>query len=109
MGASETLSHLRAIARSLHAWVVPTQVSVAGAEAAFNSSETPLDSELGDRLATGSALRALTCHPADAHAGEDRGARGDPASPRWGDVMIGGCRARPTRASAPPYWRRASG
>jgi len=50
MGASETLSHLRTIARSLHAWVVPTQASVADAERAFESGGEPLDSELRERL-----------------------------------------------------------
>jgi NAD(P)H-dependent FMN reductase len=50
MGAGETLSHLRTIARSLHAWVVPTQVSVADAGKAFNSQGEPRDTELADRL-----------------------------------------------------------
>src|SRR5439155_22325016 len=50
MGASETLSHLRAIGRSLHAWVVPNQASVANAEGAFDSSGEPVDAELRERL-----------------------------------------------------------
>lgn len=50
MGASETLSHLRAIGRSLHAWVVPNQVSIAAAEGAFDSDGEPLRPEVGDRL-----------------------------------------------------------
>ena len=50
MGASETLSHMRTIARSLHAWVVPTQASVADADWAFDSRGEPVDAELADRL-----------------------------------------------------------
>ena len=50
MGASETLSHLRSIGRSLHAWVVPTQVSIAAADQAFDSRGEPIQSEVGDRL-----------------------------------------------------------
>lgn len=50
LGASETLSHLRAIGRSLHAWVVPTQVSIAAADDAFDSRGEPVDAELADRL-----------------------------------------------------------
>ena len=50
MGAGETLSHLRAIGRSLHAWVVPTQVSIGAADGAFNSRGEPVDSQVGDRL-----------------------------------------------------------
>jgi len=41
MGASETLNHLRTIGRSLHAWVVPTQVSIAAADEAFDSCGNP--------------------------------------------------------------------
>lgn len=50
MGASETLSHLRAIGRSLHAWVVPTQVSIAAADGAFDSRGEPANLEIGERL-----------------------------------------------------------
>jgi NAD(P)H-dependent FMN reductase len=50
MGASETLSHLRAIAHSLHAWVVPAQVSIGGADKAFNSRGEPVDAGVRDRL-----------------------------------------------------------
>ena len=49
-GASETLSHLRAIGRSLHAWVVPTQVSIAAADEVFNSRGEPANLEIGERL-----------------------------------------------------------
>ena len=50
MGASETLSHLRAIGRSLHAWVVPEQVSIGAADKAFDSGGKPVDEEMRDRL-----------------------------------------------------------
>lgn len=50
MGASETLSHLRAIGRSLHAWVVPAQVSIGAADKAFDSGGAPVDEEVRDRL-----------------------------------------------------------
>jgi NAD(P)H-dependent FMN reductase len=50
MGASETLSHMRAIARSLHAWVVPTQASVGEAERAFDARGEVVDAELRERL-----------------------------------------------------------
>jgi NAD(P)H-dependent FMN reductase len=50
MGASETLSHLRTIGRSLHAWVVPNQVSIAAAGKAFDARGTPVDPEVGERL-----------------------------------------------------------
>ena len=50
MGANETLSHLRTVARSLHAWVVPTQVSVADADRAFDPRGVPIDPELRQRL-----------------------------------------------------------
>jgi FMN reductase len=50
MGASETLSHLRAIGRSLHAWVVPAQVSIGAADKAFDPQGEPVDPDLRDRL-----------------------------------------------------------
>ncbi len=50
VGASETLSHLRAIGRSLHAWVVPAQVSIGAGDKAFDSAEEPVDEEVRDRL-----------------------------------------------------------
>ncbi|MDA4123736.1 MAG: NAD(P)H-dependent oxidoreductase [Thaumarchaeota archaeon] len=50
MGAIEALSHLRAIGRSLHAWVVPAQVSIGDSVQAFNLNGEPTDPELGDRL-----------------------------------------------------------
>jgi len=50
MGASETLSHLRTIGRSLHAWVVPNQVSIAAADEAFDSRGEPASPEVGERL-----------------------------------------------------------
>jgi len=50
MGASDTLSHLRAIGRSLRAWVVPLQVSIGEADKAFDSGGEPVDEEVRDRL-----------------------------------------------------------
>src|SRR5262245_22105975 len=50
LGATETLSHLRTIGRSLHAWVVPNQVSIGDAGEAFDSRGEPKDPELGERL-----------------------------------------------------------
>jgi NAD(P)H-dependent FMN reductase len=50
MGASETLSHLRTIGRSLHAWVVPAQASIGDSDEAFDSHGEPIDPEVGVRL-----------------------------------------------------------
>ena len=50
MGAGETLSHLRAIGRSLHAWVVPIQVSIADSKQAFDSRGEPVDVRVAHRL-----------------------------------------------------------
>ncbi len=50
LGAGDTLSHLRTIGRSLHAWVVPTQASVPDSETAFDSRGEPSDAELRQRL-----------------------------------------------------------
>jgi NAD(P)H-dependent FMN reductase len=50
MGATETLSHLRTIGRSLHAWVVPTQASIGNSDDAFDSRGEPVDAEVGERL-----------------------------------------------------------
>jgi NAD(P)H-dependent FMN reductase len=50
MGASETLSNLRTIGRSLHAWVVPTEVSIGDSGEAFDARGEPIDQEVGHRL-----------------------------------------------------------
>ena len=50
MGAVETLSHLRTIGRSLHAWVVPNQASIGDSHTAFDGDGEPVDSELAERL-----------------------------------------------------------
>ena len=50
MGATETLSHLRTIGSSLHAWVVPTQASIGDSTEAFDSHGGPIDPEVGSRL-----------------------------------------------------------
>ena len=50
LGASDTLSHLRAVARSLGAWVVPTEVSIGNADRAFDAEGVPVDPSIGERL-----------------------------------------------------------
>jgi NAD(P)H-dependent FMN reductase len=50
MGAVEALSHLRTIGRSLHAWVVPAQVSIGDSAEVFNLNGEPIVPEIGDRL-----------------------------------------------------------
>src|SRR5208282_3290118 len=50
MGATDALSQMRTIGRSLHAWVVPTQVSIGESAEAFNIRSEPTDPEIGDRL-----------------------------------------------------------
>jgi NAD(P)H-dependent FMN reductase len=50
MGAQQTLEDLRTIGRFLHAWVVPTQVSVANSAEAFGPEGEPRDPEIGVRL-----------------------------------------------------------
>jgi NAD(P)H-dependent FMN reductase len=50
MGATETLSHMRTIGRSLHAWVVPNQVSIGDSGEAFDAEGNPTSLEVGTRL-----------------------------------------------------------
>lgn len=50
MGAVETLSHMRTIGRSLHAWVVPNQVSIEDSNEAFDLNGNPNSLEVGNRL-----------------------------------------------------------
>ena len=50
MGATETLSHMRTIGRSLHAWVVPNQVSIGDSNEAFDLNGNPTSLEVGNRL-----------------------------------------------------------
>ena len=50
MGATETLSHMRTIGRSLHAWVVPNQVSIGDSSEAFDLNGNPTSLEVGNRL-----------------------------------------------------------
>jgi len=52
MGATESLSHLRTIGRSLRAWVIPTQASVGDSSSAFDSDGEPIDPKTRDRLKT---------------------------------------------------------
>jgi NAD(P)H-dependent FMN reductase len=50
LGAVETLSQLRTVGRSLHAWVVPEQVSIGDSSSAFNRRGEPVRPEIGIRL-----------------------------------------------------------
>lgn len=50
LGATNALNHLRVVCRQLHAWVVPNQVSVAGAYQAFGDDGAPTDPKVGERL-----------------------------------------------------------
>jgi len=50
MGATETLSHMRTIGRSLHAWVVPNQASIGDSNEAFDAKGNPTSLEVGNRL-----------------------------------------------------------
>ena len=50
MGATESLSHLRTIGRSLRAWVIPIQASIGDSDKAFDSHGEPVDPKVGDRL-----------------------------------------------------------
>lgn len=50
MGATESLSHLRTIGRSLRAWVIPTQASIGESDKAFDSDGEPVDPKVSDRL-----------------------------------------------------------
>jgi NAD(P)H-dependent FMN reductase len=50
MGGIETLSQLRTVGRSLHAWVVPTQASIGDSSTAFNQQGEPVRPEIGNRL-----------------------------------------------------------
>jgi NAD(P)H-dependent FMN reductase len=51
MGAIHTLDHMRTIFRQLHAWVLPDQVSIAGAASTFDKHGRPSDEKLDKRLA----------------------------------------------------------
>lgn len=47
IGAINALSHLRGVARHLHAWVLPHQVSIARASSAFDEKGQLIDETLG--------------------------------------------------------------
>ncbi len=49
-GATVTMTHLRTIGRSLHAWVVPEEVSVANSSKQFDASGQCIDAALRERL-----------------------------------------------------------
>jgi len=50
VGAISALSHLRAVGRQLHAWVLPQQVSLARASRAFDEEGRLLDADADKRL-----------------------------------------------------------
>lgn len=50
IGAINALSHLRGVARQLHAWVLPTQVSIARSGAAFDENGALHDETLSHAL-----------------------------------------------------------
>jgi len=50
MGAHEALNSLRHIGRTLHAWVIPEQVSIAEAWKCFDDAGKVLDENVGQRL-----------------------------------------------------------
>lgn len=50
MGALGALGHLRSVARQLHAWVLPQQVSVASSGSAFTPEGSLVDESLQGRL-----------------------------------------------------------
>jgi FMN reductase len=52
LGATNALNHLRQVCRQLHAWVLPDQVSVANARAAFDEDGRPADPRVKKRLQT---------------------------------------------------------
>ena len=49
MGATETLTHLRAVCRQLHAWVIPEQVSIANSKAMLDGEKVN-DPAIEERL-----------------------------------------------------------
>jgi FMN reductase len=51
IGAINALSHLRTVGRQLHAWVLPSQVSIANAYKAFDEEGRLKDDELGKAVA----------------------------------------------------------
>ncbi|MFQ5577497.1 MAG: NADPH-dependent FMN reductase [Anaerolineae bacterium] len=52
MGAANALNHLRAIGRSLHAWVIPEQVSISEAWKQFDDAGNPKEDAIARRLKT---------------------------------------------------------
>lgn len=50
MGAVNALNSLRIVCRSLHAWVVPEQVSITEASKQFNATGEPMDVHLREQL-----------------------------------------------------------
>jgi len=65
LGANNAISTLRSVGRSLHAWVVPDQVSIPLADSVFSNSEVEPDTEkrllnLGRQVAKFSFLHSST-------------------------------------------------
>jgi NAD(P)H-dependent FMN reductase len=52
MGAANALNSLRSVGRSLHAWVLPQQVSISGGWKQFNPDGTLRDPEMAKRVRT---------------------------------------------------------
>ena len=50
IGAINALNHLRSVGRQLHAWVLPQQVSIARAHAAFDENGNLRDADVEKRL-----------------------------------------------------------
>jgi FMN reductase len=65
MGAGSSLGHLRSVARQLHAWVLPQQVSVSSSSTALDAEGNIIDADIEDRL---KALGRQTARYARLHA-----------------------------------------
>lgn len=50
LGANSAINSLRSVGRSLHAWVVPEQVSIPFVDSVFDSQGNPLNHEIEQRL-----------------------------------------------------------
>jgi FMN reductase len=99
MGATETLSHMRTIGRSLHAWVVPNQVSIGDSNEAFDLHGNPTIPEVGNRLkAVGKQVAHFALlHKCENHMQFLREWEGAPAN--VAGVKLGGMAAPVRRAS----------
>lgn len=75
---ASTLDHLRVIARTLHAWVLPHQVGIRGASSAFENGEF-VDDALAERTAKlgRRAVEYASIEPNPANANSGRSASAD--------------------------------